>query len=518
MKGIQGLMDALISPSANVYRKDSSNTDGISFHQFMQQWKGNRVNSTGQKTTLGKEEQQLLEKSLEHLLNFKMQLGSSQKQGALTMEELKKLLQKMAQDTHFINSLTPELKTIMQKLLQMLKEGKEIKLDTKGLDELTRIWNREQEKRREKMMAEVDELLAAIQERLALVGITAKAQIVEKNGEKTAHVTFYKQSANHGFAQTMANVRANDENDTAVLSRTILSRLAAFLSGAENTEKASLNKRTFELREDLRDYLKKNSQPVGWRKEEIMHKAQYGSLQDLKEATPEEIAKMEQTLGTTAVETLLQQETQEAVTNLQVIPEMEEVLVMQEVQETESFTNLLTNMETHVRDIRTILENVVREEHPQPLPAADDLFQQMVDRFRLDIKQGVSEMEIKLHPQELGNMYLKLTVEKGMVTAQFLTENVRVKELIEQNISLLRDTFAKDGITWDKITVDVGQDGLRENPFAYQGQREMKDQRNSNGRRQSFADSMSDELELAEVELEGETPVKDPARLVDYRA
>lgn len=127
-------------------------------------------------------------------------------------------------------------------------------------------------------------------------------------------------------------------------------------------------------------------------------------------------------------------------------------------------------------------------------------------------------MEIKLHPQELGNMYLKLTVEKGMVTAQFLTENVRVKELIEQNISLLRDTFAKDGITWDKITVDVGQDGLRENPFAYQGQREMKDQRNSNGRRQSFADSMSDELELAEVELEGETPVKDPTRLVDYRA
>lgn len=520
MKGINGLMDALLSPSARMYRKDSnSEADGISFGQFMQKWKGDRVNSTGKKNTIGKEEQQLLEKSLEHLLNFKLELGNARKKTALTMDEMKKLLQRMGQDTGFLNSLTPELKSVLQKLLQMLKEGKEIKLDTKGLDELTRIWNRELEKKREKMMAEVDELLAAIQERLALAGITVKAQVVEKNGEKTIQVTFYKAANPDGFAQTMANLRTNDENGAAVLAKALISRLASFLGGADGTEKAELNRQTFELREDLRKYLKKESQPVGWRKEEIMHKAQLGNLQELlEEADPAETAKMEQLLSTSAVENLLKEEAAEIVTHLQVMPDADEVLVMKEVQENDTFANLLTGLETNSRDLRNLLENIVREEQPQPFVKTEELFQQMVEKFRLDIKQGVSQMEIRLHPAELGNMYLKLTVEKGLVTAQFLAESVRVKELIEQNIAQLRDTFAKDGITWDKITVDVSQDNLRENPFAYQGQRDMKDQRNSNGKRQNFADSMAEELELAESELAERVPMKDPSRLVDYRA
>lgn len=126
-------------------------------------------------------------------------------------------------------------------------------------------------------------------------------------------------------------------------------------------------------------------------------------------------------------------------------------------------------------------------------------------------------MQIRLNPEELGAMHLKLTVEKGIVTAQFLTESVRVKELIEQNIAQLRDTFAKDGIHWDQITVDVGQEGLRDNPFASQQQQAAREQRQNQSRRHRFADTMTEELGIEDVLAESESR-KDPNRIVDYRA
>jgi len=81
---------------------------------------------------------------------------------------------------------------------------------------------------------------------------------------------------------------------------------------------------------------------------------------------------------------------------------------------------------------------------------------QVVQKARLLVTPGITEMQIQLKPEFLGKLDLSISSENGQVTARFNAENYRVKEVIEANLNQLRDALAEQGVKVDQLQVNVG--------------------------------------------------------------
>ncbi|HWP98586.1 MAG TPA: flagellar hook-length control protein FliK [Syntrophomonadaceae bacterium] len=89
---------------------------------------------------------------------------------------------------------------------------------------------------------------------------------------------------------------------------------------------------------------------------------------------------------------------------------------------------------------------------------AQDLMSQVVKKAELMIKQGGSEMNIQLKPEFLGKMTITVSMQDGVVTARFQTENQQVKNILDQNIQALRQNLEAQGMKVDKTEVNIQMD------------------------------------------------------------
>ena len=91
----------------------------------------------------------------------------------------------------------------------------------------------------------------------------------------------------------------------------------------------------------------------------------------------------------------------------------------------------------------------------KPLPVADpgEIVDQVVKKFELLTKQEGSEIKIQLKPEFLGKMTIKLSLEEGVLSAKFVTDNQQVKGLLESNLALFRQQLEAAGIKVDKAEV-----------------------------------------------------------------
>lgn len=89
-------------------------------------------------------------------------------------------------------------------------------------------------------------------------------------------------------------------------------------------------------------------------------------------------------------------------------------------------------------------------------PLKESILNQVVSNMSLNLKEGQSEMRIHLKPDYLGHMAMKVAVEDGIVTASFTVESLQVKEILESNLSNLRQSLTNQGLKVDNLTVNVG--------------------------------------------------------------
>ena len=124
---------------------------------------------------------------------------------------------------------------------------------------------------------------------------------------------------------------------------------------------------------------------------------------------------------------------------------------------------------------------------------------QIVDKMKVEVKGDLSEIKIQLKPEHLGDVSLKITTQNGIVTAQFVAENQRIREIIEASFNQLRDSLAQQGIQLSQLSVSVGNN-QNEQQTLYERER------NVSGRRVEAvaAGILAEEEELA-LDSEGET-------------
>ena len=85
-----------------------------------------------------------------------------------------------------------------------------------------------------------------------------------------------------------------------------------------------------------------------------------------------------------------------------------------------------------------------------------EVTQQIVDKVKLIVNDNKQEIRIKLKPEILGELMLKMEVVKGDVLAKIMVDNHRTKELIEANLFQLKEDMKENSLEIKTFEVFVG--------------------------------------------------------------
>ena len=88
-----------------------------------------------------------------------------------------------------------------------------------------------------------------------------------------------------------------------------------------------------------------------------------------------------------------------------------------------------------------------------------DVIKQVSEKIDVNLFEDKSEMIIKLKPDHLGKVTVEIAVENGNITAKFLAESQKVKEILEASMQDLKDHLANQGMVVQDLSVSVGNDG-----------------------------------------------------------
>jgi hypothetical protein len=122
----------------------------------------------------------------------------------------------------------------------------------------------------------------------------------------------------------------------------------------------------------------------------------------------------------------------------------------------------------HKKDTAHDQPKIPKHQDIQGQPAYYQLKDQVLKQVKLLLSEGKSQITFQLEPQELGQLTLKINLEKGIITAKFAAANLQVKNLIESSLANLRQSLEDLGHKESRLEVGVGQhflgEGFQEQP------------------------------------------------------
>lgn len=105
---------------------------------------------------------------------------------------------------------------------------------------------------------------------------------------------------------------------------------------------------------------------------------------------------------------------------------------------------------------------------PFAMQQTREIMNQILDYMRIQIKPEMTQLEMQLHPESLGNVNVHISSKEGVITAQFTAQNETVRAALESQVVQLRETFAEQGVKVEAIEVSVQANGFRQE---YEGSR-----------------------------------------------
>jgi len=106
--------------------------------------------------------------------------------------------------------------------------------------------------------------------------------------------------------------------------------------------------------------------------------------------------------------------------------------------------------------VRSQFEHVLTERAEPVSPR--QVISQTIEKASLMLTPEKSEMTIDLKPESLGRLSLKIASENGVITARFIAESYQVKQVLESNLEVLKDTLQRQGVNVEGFSVFVRQD------------------------------------------------------------
>ncbi len=119
------------------------------------------------------------------------------------------------------------------------------------------------------------------------------------------------------------------------------------------------------------------------------------------------------------------------------------------------------------------------------------IMEQIVESVKTNFKtdDGKSEMIMKLKPESLGNVALKVSIDRGIVLAEFQVDSQAVKQALEANLQDLRSALQDKGFSTFDLNVSVRKDNQQQ-----QGSNSGKGLRNRTARIEGSLERIEERL------------------------
>ena len=136
-----------------------------------------------------------------------------------------------------------------------------------------------------------------------------------------------------------------------------------------------------------------------------------------------------------------------------------------------------------------------------------EVIRQIVDNMTLKNAGRQNQMQIRLKPDFLGNVRLQVITENHHVTVRMTADSMAVKDMIEQNVHVLKNELQQHGLEIQKFDVFVGQQN--DDNWRQRQQQDMRQQH-----RTSFAGIFGGEDDAVEENggVPGRQAMRRPAR------
>ncbi|WP_182301525.1 flagellar hook-length control protein FliK [Cohnella cholangitidis] len=129
-------------------------------------------------------------------------------------------------------------------------------------------------------------------------------------------------------------------------------------------------------------------------------------------------------------------------------------------------------------------------------------------QFQLIQGNGTSEAKLTLTPEHLGQVDIRIVMQNGQLTAQFVTENPAARDLLENQMSQLRAALNGQGLQVERLEVVQQPANSASTAFMHQEQRHSN-ARNGNGNNgNGNGDAIEDPAVFA-AELERNSSLKE---------
>lgn len=139
---------------------------------------------------------------------------------------------------------------------------------------------------------------------------------------------------------------------------------------------------------------------------------------------------------------------------------------------------------------------------------AEQMQKFMVKQFLLTQGNGTTEAKLTLTPEHLGQVDIRIVMQNGQLTAQFMTDNVMARELLENQMSQLRTSLHAQGLQVDRLEVVQQPSSSNTTSFLSQDQRHNGTSGNGSGSGNRNDGGTYDEANAFEDELNRTTSLR----------
>ena len=101
-----------------------------------------------------------------------------------------------------------------------------------------------------------------------------------------------------------------------------------------------------------------------------------------------------------------------------------------------------------------------------------DIMDQIMDYMKIQLRPGMDQLELQLHPASLGSVHVQIVSKGGEITAQFQVQNESVRAAIESQVVELKQSLEDQGVKVEAVQVTVESHGFESNLWQGQGREE----------------------------------------------
>lgn len=212
---------------------------------------------------------------------------------------------------------------------------------------------------------------------------------------------------------------------------------------------------------------------------------------------------------------VLEVETSEEVDAQGKIPQLSEI---EKTPKTDEAMEQLKGSEVKLSEGNLNITSLKHQELSQTLPNSQPLkvnFEENLTRVNHVLSEGVetltegqtSTLKLTLQPEKLGQLEVILQMEDGKVTAKFLVENQKVKQLFEQNMPKLEQNLVKQGMEITKMEVVVQKNSQEALNFSgqFSQQQSQQEQRQKMSKQGNHYKLKEAKFEVVEQEVSADS-------------